>query len=153
MTRRLFATIALLFVLMAVTGGPVSAHAFLRIADPAEDSTVTTAPSEIRLGFTEPVEVRFSIFKVYRLDANPSTELRRLNAQAGALMSDVLTKRDDEGARADAGVSTTARTSTDIALRLKPDPQPGVYAVMWRVLSVDTHTTQGFHIFIVAPKR
>jgi methionine-rich copper-binding protein CopC len=65
----------------------------------------------------------------------------------------VLTKRGDEAARADAGVTTTARTSTDISLRLKPDSPPGVYAVMWRVLSVDTHTTQGFHVFIVAPKR
>jgi methionine-rich copper-binding protein CopC len=152
MRRRLFATFAFLCALVA-TGGPVSAHAFLRVADPAEDSTVNAAPVEIRLAFTEPVEIRFSIFKVYRLDANPSTELRRLNAAAGALTSDVLTKRDDESARADAGVSTTARTATDITLRLKPDTQPGVYAVMWRVLSVDTHTTQGFHIFIIAPRR
>jgi methionine-rich copper-binding protein CopC len=149
--RLLVACVAFACVTAAV--GPVSAHAFLRVADPAEDSTVATVPSEIKLSFTEPVEIRFSIFKAYRLDANPSTELRRLNAAAGALMSDVLTKRDDDAARADAGVTTTARTSTDITLRLKPESQPGVYVVMWRVLSVDTHTTQGFHIFIVGPKR
>jgi methionine-rich copper-binding protein CopC len=145
--------IALLCVWAGGFGAQVWAHASLRAADPAEDSTVTIAPGEVRLSFTEPVEVRFSIFKIYRLDASPTTELRRLNAQAGALMSDVLTKRDDEAVRADAGVSTTARTTTDVALRLKPDPQPGVYAVMWRVLSIDTHTTQGFHVFIFAPKR
>lgn len=143
----------ILWGLMALSAGEAFAHAFLRVADPAEDSTVTAAPSEVKLRFTEPVEVRFSIFKVYRLDANPSSEIRRLNALGGALVSDVLMKRDDEGARADAAVSTTARTTTDITLRLKPDPQPGVYVVMWRVLSIDTHTTQGFHIFILLPKR
>ena len=62
--------IPILLGLAILSGGPASAHAFLRVADPAEDSTVTTAPGEIRLAFTEPVEVRFSIFKVYRLDAN-----------------------------------------------------------------------------------
>ena len=153
MRMRLFATFAFLCAFVVATGGPASAHAFLRVADPAEDSTVTTTPSEIRLGFTEPVEIRFSIFKVYRLDANPSSEFRRLNALGGALVSDVLIKRDDEGARADAGVGTTARTTMDVTLRLKPDPRPGVFVVMWRVLSIDTHTTQGFHIFILAPKR
>lgn len=152
MTTRVLPT-AVCCLLAMVIAGPASAHAFLRVADPAEDSTVTTPPSEIRLGFTEPVEIRFSIFKVYRLDAAPSIELRRLNALAGALMSDVLTRRDDEGARADAGISTSARTATDITLRLKPDLQPGAYVVMWRVLSVDTHTTQGFHVFIIAPRR
>jgi methionine-rich copper-binding protein CopC len=131
----------------------ITAHAFLATAAPAEDSTVTSAPKEVRLAFTEPVETRFSIFKVYRLDMDPVVETQRLNAAAGALVSDVLQKRGDEAARADAGLATTTRTSSDIVIGLKPDPRPGAYVVMWRVLSIDTHTTQGFFVFVFAPAR
>ncbi len=65
----------------------------------------------------------------------------------------MLQKRGDEADRADAGPDATERTTTDIALRLKPDPKPGPYVVMWRALSIDTHTTQGFYVFIYSPRR
>ncbi|TMI77942.1 MAG: copper resistance protein CopC, partial [Bacillati bacterium ANGP1] len=52
--------------------------------------------------------------------------------------------------RSDAGVANTTRTSGDIVLRLK-DLGPGAYVVMWRVLSVDTHTTQGSFVFVYTP--
>jgi copper resistance protein C len=59
-------------------------------------------------------------------------------------------RRGDEASRADAGVANTERSSTDIALRVK-DLEPGAYVLMWRALSVDTHTTQGSFIFVYAP--
>jgi methionine-rich copper-binding protein CopC len=142
-----------LCVLMLAAAGVASAHAFLKSADPGEDSSINAWPKEIRLTFTEPVELRFSIFKVYRLDAAPGTEQRRLNATAGALVSDVLQKRGDEAARADEGTSNTTRTTADVLVKLKPDLDPGAYVVMWRVLSIDTHTTQGFYVFVFTPNR
>lgn len=65
-------------------------------------------------------------------------------------MSADLLKRGDEAARSDAGVANTTRTSTDIVVRLK-DLEPGAYVLMWRVLSVDTHTTQGSFVFVYTP--
>jgi methionine-rich copper-binding protein CopC len=130
-----------------------AAHAFLKSAEPGEDSKVAARPAEVRVAFTEPVELRFSIFKVYRIDMDPGSELRRLNAAAGSLVSEVLQKRGDEDARADQGISNTSRTATDVAIKLRPNLTPGAYAVMWRVLSIDTHTTQGFYVFVFAPSR
>jgi methionine-rich copper-binding protein CopC len=146
-------TLALAAAVLVLIGiGPAAGHAYLKAADPAEDSVVRALPREVRLTFTEPLEIRFSILKVYRLDAAPEWDRRRLNAAAGTLTSAVLQRRGDEADRADAGVTTAARTSAQIAVRLRPDLAPGPYVVMWRVLSVDTHTTQGFYVFTFAPR-
>jgi copper resistance protein C len=125
-------------------------HAFLNASVPAADSTVTSPLKEIRLTYSEPVEIRFSIFKVYKLSAAPSAGPSALHAAATDLVSADLLKRGDEAARSDAGVANTTRTSTDIVLRLK-DLEPGAYVLMWRALSVDTHTTQGSFVFVYAP--
>lgn len=37
------------------------------------------------------------------------------------------------------------------AKSLPTDLAPGTYAVMWRALSVDTHTLQGFMVFTYQP--
>jgi methionine-rich copper-binding protein CopC len=60
--------------------------------------------------------------------------------------------RGPPAARADEGVVTAARTTPEIVIRLKSDLRPGAFAVMWRTLSVDTHTTQGFYVFTYAPR-
>ena len=127
-----------------------SAHAFLNASTPGSDSAVGTAPKEVRLTYSEPVEIRFSTFKVYKVPAAPGAEIRALQAAGGSLMAANLLKRGDEAARSDAGVANTTRTSADIVVRLK-DLEPGAYVVMWRVLSVDTHTTQGSFIFVYTP--
>lgn len=175
----------------------VLAHAELRQATPAQNSIVDTLPSEVTLVFSEPVELRFSLFKVYKLDgtavleaateataqeggqsdveehgaeghpsesadgnedagasksdAPSSSEQLRLNGLAGALVSRVLTARGDEAARADAGLATVEATSETVSLKLKPGFEPGTYVVMWRVLSIDTHTEQGYSIFTYRP--
>jgi methionine-rich copper-binding protein CopC len=142
---------AMAVVLAVLAAGTAAGHAYLRSALPAEESTVASAPTEVRLQFTEPVEVRFSTFKVYPVPAEPGWDRRRLNAAAGAIVSNVLRRAGDEAERADDGLATTARTTTDVVIRLKPRLTPGAYVVMWRVLSIDTHTTQGFYVFTVAP--
>lgn len=145
-------TAFILPLIALLSGGAIAAHAhaFLNASVPAADSTVSTAPSEIKLSYSEPVEIRFSIFKVYKIDAAPGADLHTLHAAADALVTANLLKRGDEAARADAGVANTQRSSTDIFVRLK-DLQPGAYVLMWRALSVDTHTTQGSFVFVYAP--
>jgi methionine-rich copper-binding protein CopC len=139
-------------VLALIVAGTAAGHAYLRSAAPAEDSTVAAMPAEVRLQFSEPVEVRFSTFKVYSVPAGPGWDRRRLNAAAGMIVTNNLRRTDDAADRADDGLATAERTTAEVGLRLKPGLPPGTYVVMWRVLSIDTHTTQGFYVFTYAPR-
>jgi methionine-rich copper-binding protein CopC len=99
------------------------AHAHLDHASPAADSTVAQAPKEISLWFTEALEPKFSTIEV----------------------------RDSEGTAVQAGPAMLARDNTaQLSVPLKP-LKPGTYKVIWRVLSVDTHRTQGNFTFHVGP--
>jgi copper resistance protein C len=53
---------------------------------------------------------------------------------------------DSKGARVDLGKPTISESTMQVGL--KPLP-PGTYKVRWRVLSVDTHTSQGSFTFHV----
>jgi methionine-rich copper-binding protein CopC len=152
MSRRRGAVAAslLLAALVTAPSARVHAHAFLNASLPAADSTVTAAPKEVRLTYSEPVEIRFSIFKLYKINPPVNADLHALHAAADTLVSANLLKRGDEAARADAGVANTERSSTDIAVRVK-NLEPGAYVLMWRALSVDTHTTQGSLVFVYTP--
>lgn len=155
--------LALVFLVLALPTAAASAHAQLESSAPQKDATLDVAPTQVTLHFTERVQTPFSIFKVYALgpdqasseagqvDAPPlaGSEALRINALAGELVNDVLMKRDDKDAdaRVDAGLGDTPSTSPDVTISLRPDLPPGDYVVMWRVLSEDTHTTQGYVVF------
>ncbi len=98
------------------------AHAFLDHASPKVGSTVASAPRELLLWFTEKLEPAFS-----------TVEVR--NAQ-GAVVSSKAQVAPGDG--------------TELRVPLKALP-PGTYSVSWRVLSVDTHRTQGSFTFRVGP--
>lgn len=99
------------------------AHAHLDNASPAVGSTVTQSPTEVSLWFTEALEAKFSTIEV----------------------------RDAQGRPMQAGPATLARDNTaQLRVPLKTLP-PGTYKVIWRVLSVDTHRTQGDFTFRVGP--
>jgi copper resistance protein C len=99
------------------------AHAHLDHATPAVGSTVAQPPKEVSLWFTEALEAKFSTIEV----------------------------RDAQGRPVQAGSATLARDNTaQLRVRLKPLP-PGTYKVIWRVLSVDTHRTEGDFTFRVGP--
>jgi copper resistance protein C len=101
----------------------VLAHAHLDHASPAVGSTVAQPPKEVSLWFTEALEAKFSTIEV----------------------------RDAQGRPMQAGPATLARDNTaQLRVPLKPLP-PGTYKVIWRVLSVDTHRTQGDFTFRVGP--
>jgi methionine-rich copper-binding protein CopC len=99
------------------------AHAHLDRASPASGSTVDSAPKEVTIWFTEALEPKFSTIEV----------------------------RDAKGAAMQAGPATLAPGNTaQLRVPLKPLP-PGTYKVIWRVLSVDTHRSQGDFSFRVGP--
>jgi copper resistance protein C len=130
------------------------AHANLESSTPEDGSTVTGLET-VNLTFTENVQIAFSFFKVYKLAEEGSLEDNqeklRLNGLAGQLLS-MISEEGDETERADAGLLTEGSSKT-IELELKGDLAPGIYALMWRVLSVDTHVTQGFILFNYQPSQ
>ena len=99
------------------------AHAFLDHATPAVGSVVHAVPSEVRLWFTQRLEPAFSVVRV--LDGN--------------------------GKRVDQGDAKVEGADASILLVSLPKLTPGEYRVTWRVLSVDTHVTEGDFTFNVAP--
>jgi hypothetical protein len=101
---------------------PAAAHAFLDHALPAVGSTVHAPPAQVKLWFSQKLEPAFS------------------NAQ----VSDSAGKRVD---RADGRVDDGDRTVLTVSV---PQLAPGRYRVKWRVLSVDTHVTEGDYSFDVA---
>jgi methionine-rich copper-binding protein CopC len=100
------------------------AHAQLRRAVPAVGSTVAGSPQEIRLQFSEAVEPRFSSVA--------------LTTQAGAPIP----------------IGKAATDPSDgavLVVKVGRALQPGTYEVTWRVVSADTHKTQGSFSFTVVP--
>jgi copper resistance protein C len=96
-------------------------HAFLERAEPRVGSTVKSPPSQVRAWFTQSLEPAFSTLEV-------------VNERG---------ERVDEGpAKADAASPAV------LQVRLK-SLGPGTYRVKWRVLSVDTHVTEGDFTFRV----
>jgi methionine-rich copper-binding protein CopC len=95
------------------------AHAMLDHASPKVGSSSATAPHEVVLWFTENLEPAFSQIEV--------------RSESGALVS---------SGKAHLG----AGNELHVALKALV---PGTYKVSWRVLSVDTHRTQGDFSFRV----
>jgi len=114
-------TIILVFsVLLAAVPGSAFAHAMLDHAEPRVGSTVSPAPKEMVLWFTQQLEPAFSSIEV----------------------------RNEQGATVTAGNAAVVGDRTQLRVRLKA-LLPGTYKVIWRVLSVDTHRTEGnftFHV-------
>ena len=99
------------------------AHAFLDHADPKVGSTVKVAPTELRLWFSEAVEPAFSSVQV--LDADG--------------------KRVDSAA---VQVDPKDRKLLHVPLATL---RPGAYTAVWRIVSVDTHVSEGRFAFHIAP--
>ncbi|GEM86164.1 copper resistance CopC family protein [Meiothermus granaticius] len=138
-----------LLAFLLLVSGLALAHAELESSIPAMDSTVKIPPQSVSITFTEAVEVKLSVFKVYPLPGSGSLE--RLNQQAQALLPQVIGLKGDQARRADSGLRTTAKTSSQVVIGLKPGLKPGAYAVLWRNLATDGHTSSDFFVFIYRP--
>jgi len=156
MQRRRTTLRALAAAVLLTAARPALAHAEIETVDPPRDALLDVAPLRIRLVFGEPVETRFSLFKVYPLASASlgaadlvDPDFLRLNGLAAALVPGALSARDDADVRVDRGLIDTADRSADVTVALAPDLPVGAYVVMWRVLAIDGHTTQGHAVFVV----
>ena len=102
---------------------PASAHAYVDMSTPADRSTLPQAPTEVRLRFTETVELAFSR----------------------------ITVKSSSGRTVIKGALRQPAPNT-LTIDLEP-LEPGTYRIEWRVLSVDTHITEGVLRFAIAPRR
>ena len=134
-------------VLCGATFGVASAHAYLETSNPATGATLQTAPEQITLNFSEPLELRFSTFKVAPLETD-ATDPREIKLAAMDLVEEVV-ERESE-VQLEVEVLTAERTAKEVVLGLS-DLSPGTYVVMWRLLSTDTHTSDDFVTFTVSP--
>src|SRR5699024_1348319 len=142
-------------LLVALVSGSVLAHAELRTSEPAAGAVAETAPEEVVLTFSEPLETLFSVFKVYELDAadvdlTAADAEQRLNGLAAALVNDVLELRDDEDEQVAAELVSDDATGAELSLQLPEPLGEGRYVVMWRVLSIDRHVTLHCFVFSAA---
>ena len=111
----------LALALLAFATQSASAHAFLDHASPAVGSSVPTTPSVVTLWFTQDLEPAFSH----------------------------VTVTNQAGQRVDLGNGQVPQGQpAELQIGLKP-LLPGTYTVSWRVISVDTHPTEGTFTFEV----
>lgn len=128
----------LIVLLLALVLGTASAHTAVASITPAADSTVS-APKEVVLKFSEPVELRFSTFRVMALgaDMEPVDGARAalaLKADAPALVN----------------LPLSARTlAAQLRIPLKASLKAGAYVVAWKILSEDGHPVTGHSVFKV----
>ncbi len=132
--------------------GIALAHATLLSSTPKDHEHVKTMPRVVTLSMKEAVETKVSVFKIYYLP--PESMMKNGKPMTKAQMDDVaeatakkyLRIKTDTSARVDAGYAPGTKAQTArVQIALKPTAtKPGVYVVMWRATSVDTHTTNGF---------
>lgn len=107
----------------ALLASPAWAHAFLKTASPAVGSTVSQAPSQVVINFTEGVIPRFS----------------------------TITVRNAQGQQVETGKPHLVGGDTHLAVDLK-QLAPGTYTVDWHATATDTHKTDGSFHFTVGSK-
>jgi methionine-rich copper-binding protein CopC len=100
-----------------------AAHAMLDRAAPRVGSTVKAVQGRVDLWFTEPLEPAFSTIKIV----------------------------DGKGVQVDRHDPAVDRADSKHLFVSVPALPPGRYRVLWRVVSVDTHATEGDFTFEVAP--
>ncbi|WP_412065601.1 copper homeostasis periplasmic binding protein CopC [Rhizobium sp. SYY.PMSO] len=103
--------------------GQAMAHAHLKSAVPAADSTVKAAPSELDLTFSEGLNLKFSGIKI--------TGPGKMAVKTG------------EASLMDKDATLMVPVTDELA--------PGKYTVEWHALSTDGHKTNGIYSFTVAP--
>lgn len=108
---------------LTLAGGQADAHAFLRRAQPGVGATVTRAPKQVSIWYTEEVEPAFS----------------------------TITVTNSAGQRVDDGNTQIDPKNRELLHVLLKQLKPGTYKVRWHVVAVDTHRTQGSFSFTVAP--
>lgn len=106
---------------LIAAGTSAQAHALLDHASPGVGSSIATAPPVLSLSFTQELEPAFTN----------------------------VTVTNEAGQRVDLGnAQVPLGTPAELRVGLRPLP-PGTYTVSWRVVSVDTHPTEGRFQFTI----
>ncbi|PNY79870.1 copper resistance CopC family protein [Deinococcus koreensis] len=125
-----------LLLLGALSGA--LAHTEVTVLAPLAGAAVA-APAAVSLRFSEPVNLRFSMFRVMKLPAGQTPEAAAkaaLALKAGA--PQLLT------------LGTVPRgMAAQLRLPVKPRLAPGAYLIAWSVLSDDGHPVVGHQVFQV----
>src|SRR6266700_2994924 len=108
-----------LFLIVMAGSTRLEAHAFLQRAEPGVGSTVQAPPKEVRIRFTENIEPAVSRIQVF----------------------------DGSGKEVDKRDLHLDRSDHALLHVSLPQLGAGVYKVVWRVVSVDTHVTNGNFTF------
>jgi copper resistance protein C len=101
----------------------VSAHAFLEHSDPPVGGKVHSSPAAVRIWFTEAIEPASSSIQVF----------------------DATGRQVD---KKDTHLNRSNHSFLEVSL---PGLGPGIYKVVWHVMSADTHVTNGDFKFQIAP--
>jgi methionine-rich copper-binding protein CopC len=99
------------------------AHAFLDRASPRVGSEVSKPPTEVHLWLTQEIEPAFSAIQVFDADGR---------------------QIDNKDSHVDSG------NKAELIVSLQRIG-PGTYKVVWHVVSIDTHRTNGDFKFTVKP--
>jgi len=110
-----------IFLILVAASARLEGHAFLKDANPGVGSTIQTSPREVRVRFTENIEPAVSSIQVF----------------------DASGKEVDKH---DLHLDRFDHALLHISL---PQLRAGTYKVVWRVVSVDTHVTNGNFTFRV----
>jgi hypothetical protein len=110
-------------LLLVLPSAQLSAHAFLEHADPPVGGKVHSAPAAVRIWFTEAIEPAFSSIQVF----------------------------DATGKQIDKKDMHSDRSNRSVLQVSLPSLGPGTYKVVWRLVSVDTHRTNGNFTFQIVP--
>lgn len=121
-TRRLAGIAALSAVWLALWCAPALAHARLLEAEPSSGVALENVPEQVRLRFSEPVDVELSPLEVYDSDGD---------------------RVDRDDARVDPDDARVVEAD------LKDGLPGGSYKVKWRVTSIDGHVVAGAYDFSV----
>ena len=124
MIRRLLALGALVVALIVAAAVPASAHASLISTEPQNGGVYDTPPSEVKLRFTEPVEIALGGIRVYTSDRE---------------QVDTGSPEHPNGAQSEVAASL-------------PKLSDGTFVVTWRVTSSDSHPIEGAYTFQVGSK-
>ena len=121
MARKILPT-ATTVVLASFLATAAIAHPALKVSDPPAGGTVTQAPTEIRMSFSEAVIPKFS-----------GVDLR----SASGLSIPTATASSDPA------------DNKKLVVPIKGPLQPGSYEVDWHAVSADTHRVKGHFSFTI----
>jgi copper resistance protein C len=121
-SKCLIALSFLIFLCFGWTRNLAWSHAYPTVSSPADGASLKEPPREVRIQFTEGLELAFSRITVKGPNGEVVSQGKMRQPAQDILAVDLKTL------------------------------SPGNYMVEWQVLSVDTHVTEGLLRFTIAPK-